>query len=199
MIYLRGVELLNIVEKYKQGKYTSVDVLPLSNEQKRQIRAKKSVVSDNKMAVVDNEFVNEHGTKYLILTHGNPPYNCMYCLHPIKDNNGIGIPVSKVEKNGQCTYEMVDIFHPFGCVLAELRQRLWYATVRYDYSIQYLAEIYESETGQAFTDLKEAPDKYLLQLFNGPMQWDQWISQCGYYPSKFVRTLTTPLNKLVEK
>lgn len=103
---------------------------------------------------------------------------CMYTLEFIRDSFPVGIPVIKNKKldsnkNEINVYHCIDVFSSFEAAYSELLHRLKLGNNNiYKNSEQYLKEIFnEYYPGK---QLKTLPNKYLLEIFNGPFSYDQF-------------------------
>jgi hypothetical protein len=110
-------------------------------------------------------------------------YNCMYCLIPFDDLSSqsevMGIPIKRETRGKQCIYHMVDIFCCIRCMYAEYKRRI--ANKLYSQSESLISEIFIKYTGKSPSELKAASDYRVLEIFNGPMTWEDYHSDSAVY------------------
>jgi len=217
--YLRGVELLDLVQKYIQGQFIQVSepILKSSPTVNTQV---VSVTSKTSSRTHNYEFTNESGRPFICIGYQiqsggkygeispGQPARCMYCLREVNSTVCIGIPISKETGNylrlAYCSavdtiYHTIDIFCWFRCALAELEKRLHYRRPIYSYSMTYLSEMYEATTKLAFSTLVPSPDNRLLKVFNGPMDYSEWDSnEILKYSSKPENICYLPVVQYIE-
>lgn len=190
-VYLRGVDLVKLVERYLQGEFISLST-PLVVDPRRftdLTTSAQSIVTvrgDNKaksyqIEVSPGEVFSCIGYKVYdadgrygvfdpALIHN---FRCMFCLRKVgKSPEVMGIPIRRTLKVDKTYYHMVDVFCRMRCVYGELRRRV--NNPLYSHSIEYLAEIFTKWTGRDFSELKPSSDPRLLKIFNGPMSWEEY-------------------------
>lgn len=101
---------------------------------------------------------------------------CMYTLEYIENTIPIGIPIFRKTVGDKVLFHCVDIFGSFNAALAELRKRKDSKTTGYIYknSEQYLLELFDEYHPNE--ELIPFPDQRLLQIFNGPLDYNKF---CG--------------------
>jgi hypothetical protein len=213
-VYLRGVDLNSIVEKYLKGEFVTLTT-PLPIDISGITQTSQPIISI-KENVNDVSYQIDIGTGqtfgcigYKIIDKDglygtfdqNKKYNCMYCLRKIKQNP-LGIPIRREERasiNGttKIYYHMVDIFCTFNCCKIEIKRRSQNSI--YSQSMVYLAEIYNRCTGKNFSELKCSPDQRFLKIFNGPMSYEEFHSGTVSYVEKPGNMYFQPVIELIEQ
>lgn len=211
-VYLRGVDIFGIVEKYINGEYrnlkeqTKVELREFENNREDIITIKDNInnsyqidMCGQKFACIGYKVFSKDG-KYGVI---DPciEYNCMYCLRKIKDRP-LGIPIKREERRGEdgnikIYYHMIDIFCTFNCWKAEIKKRL--QNVLYSQSMVYASEIYNKCTGKDFSNLSPASDQRLLKIFNGPMTWKEFHSDTFTYNEKPGNIYFLPIIEYLEQ
>lgn len=131
-----------------------------------------------KILYIKYKISDKEGNYEPINTDGGE-YNCMYCLRAIKDRV-YGIPIYKSVTTASIQYHTVDVFCRIDCCAAEIKRRM--QNPLYSMSMQYLDEIMVTEEGGK--KMKLAPDQRLLQIFNGPLTWDEFHAPQVKYSEK---------------
>ncbi len=195
--YLRGIDLVGLVEKYLQGQFTQLTNVSSLTPSSSLVSERHIVSIKSNTGVRNHETTNESGRSFIHVGYRikeggkygeigpGEPARCMYCL--INVEFGVGIPIAK-EKGSHLRaaygidtiYRCIDIFCGFPCLLAELRKRLSYRKEIYEYSMTYLSEMYELTTGEPFINLKPSPDQRLLKIFNGDLDYPEFHSDLKY-------------------
>lgn len=184
-VYLRSIDVSSVAERYLSGLFKNL-VNPL-NVNTSAVNNKVS----NILTINENNIAKSHecdfGTGKTFACLGSKSYkitpnsnvNCMYCLDVVNKYNPIGIPVKRCEIESQIVYNMVDIFCSISCCIAELKQRLHMCI--YSQSMVYLNEICRLCL-KSISNVNEicAQDYRLLQIFNGPLTWDQFHKKTVY-------------------
>lgn len=198
-VYLRGVDLGALAEKYQRGEYITlttplaVDVSEINQQPQTIVTVKENtnnmsyqldMGNGQTFACIGYKVVDKDGA-YAVLDP-NREYNCMYCLRRVK-RNPLGIPIRREEKTSlegtvKLYFHMVDIFCTFNCWKIEIKKRLHNAM--YSQSMAYAGEIYTKCTGKDFAELKPASDQRLLKIFNGPMTWKEFHTNTITYAEK---------------
>jgi hypothetical protein len=190
-VYLRGVDLVKLVERYLRGEFVNL-VTPLTIDPKRLLdltSPRKSIVTVRDDAKAKS-YQLELSPGEIITCIGYKVYDadgrygifdpaliqksrCMFCLKKIGQSpETMGIPIRRAAKGEKIYYHMVDIFCRMRCVRAELRRRR--GNPVYAHSEEYLAEIFTKWTGLDFSELKPSSDPRLLKIMNGPMNWEEY-------------------------
>lgn len=195
--YLRGVDLHSLVEKYLQGQTEHITTSIIEGEAKF-ISQVQAVSLKSKPKATKHEFTNESGRPFIYLGYRLQPggkygeispgvrAKCMYCLKEVS-SSCLGIPITKetgrhlqISYGVETIYHTIDIFCWFRCTLAELKRRQLYQNTIYSYSMTYLSEMYEATTKLPFSTLIPASDNRLLQIFNGPLEYEEWEGDLKY-------------------
>jgi hypothetical protein len=211
-VYLRGVDLSSIVEKYLASEFiTLIDPLPviISNHRPQTNVAIKRNVNDmtyqfdlgtgQNFACLGYKVVDKDGSYATYDPNGK--HNCMYCIREIPDKP-IGIPIIREERISpvginKIYFHMVDIFCNFNCWKAEIRKRK--NNVMYSSSTVYAAEIYNKCTGKDYADLLPASDQRYLKILNGPMSWDEFHLNSAVYSEKPTNMYFLPIIEFSEQ
>lgn len=205
-VYLRGVDLYNIVEKYLGGEFASLTT-PLPVEVSNQTSQSVVTVKDNMndmsylldlgngqiFACIGYKVIDKNGL-YTVLDP-NKEYNCMTCVRKIK-KNPLGIPIRREERSSKIYFHMVDIFCSFHCMKGEIKKRDNNAI--YSQSMVYAAEIYNKCTGKDFSEIVPS-DPRLLKIFNGPMSWKEFHSNTASYAEKPGNMYFLPIIEYLER
>lgn len=198
-VYLRGVDLATLVEKYQKGEFATlitplpVDVSEINQKPQTIVTIRENISNTSyqldlgigqTFACIGYKVIDKDGS-YAVLDP-NKEYNCMYCLRKIK-RNPLGIPIRREERlypegSIEIYFHMVDIFCTFNCWKTEIRKRS--QNTIYSQSMVYAAEIYYKCTGKDFADLKPASDQRILKIFNGPMSWKEFHTSTSTYAEK---------------
>lgn len=190
-VYLRGVDLVKLVERYLRGEFTNL-FTPLKIDAKRllqQTSPHQSIVTVRD-GTKTKSYQVELSPGEIITCIGYKVYDadgrygvfdpaiiqksrCMFCLKKIGQSpEAMGIPIRRTEKREKLYYHMIDIFCRMRCVRAELRRRR--GNPLYSHSEEYLAEIFTRWTGLDYSELKPSSDPRLLKILNGPMTWEEY-------------------------
>lgn len=191
--YLKGVNLHELVQRYLQDEFAEL-IIPLNVEIEHLEKTQDAILSVESNQTMPFEF--DFGTgrnfacvgykvcgldgKYIAYDPSNT-YNCMYCLRQITWNP-IGIPILRVEKNNKIYFFMIDIFCTFDCALAEFKRRN--NNVLYVHTQAYFSELFALCTEQNPAKMRTASDQRYLEIFNGPMSWEQFHKNTTKYSSK---------------
>lgn len=214
-VYLRGVDLVSLVERYLKGEFTtlvnplSVEVSDLNQKSQSIVTIKENVNDVNyqvdmgagqSFACIGYKVTNKDGSYGIV--DPNKEYNCMYCLRKHKLEPFYGIPIRREERisptgSSKIYFHGVDIFCSFRCRKAETKRRL--NNTIYSQSMAYLAEIYNKCTGKDFADLKPASDQRFLKSFNGPMSFKEFHESTIIYSEKPGNMYFLPVIELLEQ
>lgn len=189
-IYLRGLDLEELVRNYLTNSYSSVKELQKveikeaqpEKEVIKEVSSLKSYQIDfggQTLACIGYKVYDSKG--YYSNFIPSTGYRCMQCLQKVS-SQPIGIPIARDENHKAVHYHMIDIFCSFRCVYTELIRRQ-HNTI-YSSSMSYLSEIYEKVTGESIITLKPLSDRRLLKHFNGPITWKEYHSDTKYYPER---------------
>ena len=216
-VYLRGVDLVGLVERYLNNEFIDLkDPIPVYPAASIELVAQNEKI----VTVSDNTKVKSYqldlGAGQIFNCIGYKVYEadgrygvidpsviagsrCMFCLRRIgkSTDQAIGIPIRRQAIEGQIYYHMVDIFCRFRCAYAELRRRR--GNQLYSHSMEYLAEIYTRTTGKDISQLKPSSDPRLLQIFNGPMTWDEYHADSTTFSEKPTNIFYVPIIEYVEQ
>jgi len=210
-VYLRGVDLSSIVEKYLAGEFANlIDQLPItiSNHKPQSTVAIKRNVTDmsyqfdlgtgQNFACLGYKVVDKDGSYATFDPNGK--HNCMYCIREIT-GKPIGIPIYREERFiggiNKIYFHMVDIFCNFNCWKAEIKRRK--NNVLYSSSTVYAAEIYNKCTGKDYSHLLPASDQRYLKILNGPMSWDEFHLNSAIYSEKPTNMYFLPIIEFSEQ
>jgi len=174
-VLLRGVDVCKCLSEFRSHVFTGV---PKTSGISKQLIQSKSDVKRDMINGVPYKCVSNR------VISDTENYNCMYCLRSVPGSQAIGIPLS-CRKN---TYFTVDIFCQHECQYAEacLRARLF---KEYSESPRLCREMY-SKTFPG-KELKEAPDRRLLQVFNGDLTHEQFHASSGLFCNRNQRVYDT--------
>lgn len=208
-VYLRGVNLTELTDKYLSGEFVQlIDPLPINpeilNEQAQSIVTyQEPVIStsyETRLGTGRNFAcigyrVSERDGHY---TRFDPQqkYRCMNCLKKI-DQDPWGIPIKREQVDDKYYYHTVDIFCGPECTLRKINERI-HNTV-YSSSLCFLFEMYEHWTGQKASELKPASDPRLLKKFNGPLSWDEYHKMSSVYTEKPSNIFLQPVLECIEQ
>ena len=209
-VYFRGVDLAYLAERYLKGEFINLtNPLPVDtsvlNESPQKIVTIKDTTNTvsyqldigggQSFACIGYKVKDKDG-RYAFLDP-QKEYRCMYCLRTIK-KNPLGIPIRREEKSsGILYYHMVDTFCTINCALAELQRRL--SNCIYSQSMILLAEIHHKCTGEDISKMKPSSDQRLLEIFNGPMSWDEFHSNTMTYAEKPGNMFFLPVRECLEQ
>lgn len=200
-IYFRGIDLGAIVEKYRKGDYSNVKTSLFTKN--ISIKVSNSVVKQNDDTIKNKSFLGKisEGIEYICLGniiydsegHYKPAtldraYNCMYCIKPIaKTENMCGLPIKRTyDETQKCIiFHMIDVFCCWDCAYAEYAER--HHNSLYDNTLVYMKEIFTLSTGKPCTELRKATDRRCLQIFNGPLSYED-------FHQKTIRFTKKPIN-----
>lgn len=214
-VYLRGVNLISLVDKYLKGDFVTL-INPLSVEVS-DINQKPQSIVTIKESTNDVNYQLDMGTGQTFAYIGykvtdkdgnygpvdpTKEYNCMYCLRKHKLEPFYGIPIRREEKfspdgSSKIYFHGVDIFCSFRCRKAELKKRL--NNTIYSQSMAYMSEIYNKCSGKDLSDLKAASDQRYLKNFNGPMSHKEFHSSTVTYTEKPGNMFFLPVIELLEQ
>lgn len=213
-VYLRGVDLAALTEKYISGSFAHV-IEPLTIEPKKSCRSaartilkvreeikKKSYQVDigpgESFYCLGYKIHDKEGNYSLIDSPPTKSYRCMFCLRKIEDfNTCLGIPIKREKIDGKLFYHMIDIFCKMGCVYAEIKRRI--GNPVFSQSMSLLSEIYMTSTGEDFSKLKPSSDPRLLKIMNGPMTWDEYHSDSNVMTPDFSKLYFLPVLEYLEQ
>lgn len=195
-IYLRGVDLLNLVERYMHSEFVHLKT-PLKVDNSVAEHAKQNVITleediGHKPYILDigagQNFIclgykvyDKEGNYGPLDPEQFESYNCMNCLMPFEyltdTTEVMGIPVKreiKTNEQGQTQYiyHMVDIFCCMRCMYAEYKKRS--NNKLYTQSEALISDLWVRYTGRSPAELKPASDCRILEIFNGPMNWKEY-------------------------
>lgn len=214
-VYLRGVDLISLVDKYLKGEFTtlanplSIDTSDINQNPQSIVTVKQNVNDINykidmgtgqTFACIGYKVTNIDGTYGPVDL--NKEYYCMYCLRKHKLEPFYNIPIRRDEKispdgSSKIYFHGIDIFCSFRCRKAEIKRRL--NNPIYSQSMAYLSEIYNKCTGQDFADLKPASDQRFLKSFNGPMSIKEFHETTITYSEKPGNMYFLPVIELLEQ
>ena len=205
-IYLRGVDLADLAQRYFSGEFSDVkEPIPLNKISSVQpLKEVRSTVSGVKSYEVEiaGHTVACFGYKVYdntgIYANYVPEkgYNCMQCLRKIA-GSPMGIPIRREDIGGKIHYHMIDIFCCFGCIREEISRRRY--NTLYSNSMAYLGEIYQRVTGKDISELKPLSDRRFLKIFNGPKTWSEYHSDTVFYPGRPGNILFLPVLEYLEQ
>lgn len=196
-VYLRGVDLVKLVERYLQGEFINL-VTPLTIKTKQLLDDRSIVnVRDDTKA---KSYQFELSSGEVITCIGYKVYDadgrygvcdptliqksrCMFCLKKIGQSpEAMGIPIRREARGEKIYYHMIDIFCRMRCVRAELRRRR--GNPLYAHSEAYLAEIFTKWTGLDYSELKPSSDPRRLKILNGPMNWEEYHADSATFSER---------------
>nr|QBK84607.1 MAG: A1L transcription factor/late transcription factor VLTF-2 [Pithovirus LCDPAC01] len=176
-IYLRGVDLKVVSEKYNNGEYGTVTLNDfMVSNQLEKIQTFKNHKVFTVTDEIDNFFIVNRVVKdlsgnYKIIpfTKGKGAHTCLMCSMPIVGVYPIGIPIVRETIGEKKYYQCVDLFDTFNCMYNALKRRRrdplvkqWYAD-----SEAYTLELFKAHhPGKV---LSPARDRRLLRRNNGVM------------------------------
>lgn len=202
-VYLRGVNLGTLVEKYLNKQYSKLThVVPTyvdSAEQATPLvtNADESAVKSYEHDLGSERTFAEVGCKYYHdIAAENREYNCMNCLLKIAGFHPVGIPVRRQVKNDIVYYHMVDIFCSFSCALTELRKRS--SNTLYANSAVYLSELFTLCLGEN-AKLAASLDRRLLTIFNGYLSWGEFHAKTVFFIECPMTVVFLPVTEFIEK
>lgn len=202
-IYLRGVDFMNLVERYLNSEFVNLNT-PLKVNTRAVQHTQQDLVTvthdtQHKPYMLDVGA----GQSFICLgykvydNHGNygqmdpemiDEYNCMYCLMPFENledkSEVMGIPVKRevhIDSNGKkkhC-YHMIDIFCCMRCMYREYKNRT--NNKLYAQSECLISEIFTKFTGKDPSHLRAATDHRALEIFNGLMSWEEYHADTTIY------------------
>lgn len=212
-VYLRGVDLVKLVEKYLQGGFADLET-PLVIESVELSTARQSImtvrdetkVKSYQLEVGPGEVFSCIGYK-VYDTDGRygvfdpaqlQSFRCMFCLKKVGDSPEVlGIPIRRTVKGDQIYYHMVDIFCRMRCAYGEIRRRM--GNPLYVHSVEYLAEIFTKSTGRDFSELRPSSDPRLLKILNGPMSWGEYHADTTNFSERPGNVYYVPVIEYVEQ
>jgi len=188
-VYLRGVDLFLLLQTYLEGKFADLRTPIQPSVKTGQSQSVVEITTNNysksyRLCLGSGQYFACLGYKvYDTKGHYGPldpeyldNYNCMYCLKPFEDLENkseiMGIPIRRTLVKEVVHYHMVDIFCCMRCMYAEYKRRQ--GNQLYSQSMQLISEIYQKYSGKDPSMLQPSSDPRLLQIFNGPMTWDQY-------------------------
>ena len=195
-VYLRGVDLVKLVERYLRGEFANLlTPLPVDSTRLADLTSAQQSIVTVRDETKTKSYQLELSPGEIFSCIGYKVYNadgrygvfdpalirnsrCMFCLKKIgQSTEAMGIPIRRTLKKTstgeeRIYYHMIDIFCRMRCVYGETRRRI--GNPLYAHSIEYLAEIFTRSTGQDFSQLKPSSDPRLLKIMNGPMSWDEY-------------------------
>ncbi len=216
-VYLRGVDLPSLVERYLNNEFAGLlDPIPVEPTAMADIGSGEQSIITVRDDTKAKSYQLDLGAGQIFTCIGYKVYDadghygvfdpnvisgyrCMFCLRKIgQSREAMGIPISREDRReDQIYYHMVDIFCRFRCVYAELRRRR--GNQLYAHSMEYLAEIYTKSTGNSITDLKPSSDPRLLKILNGPMTWEEYHSDSTTFSEKPSNIFYVPVIEYVEQ
>ena len=207
-VYLRGVDFHDVLNKYLNNTFINlitplpVDISALDSKPQKIVTIKENLNSVSyQVEGLGQSFacigykVSDCNGNYAVLDP-NKEYRCMFCLKNIK-NGLLGIPIRREEKGNKIYFHMIDIFCTFNCVLAEIRRRS--GNSLYSHSSAYISEIYRMCTGKDISEVKMSSDPRLLEIYNGPLTWDQYHSASISYTEKPSNVYFLPVIEYIEQ
>lgn len=126
-VYLRGVNLSLLAEKYIAGEFFTL--LPNMPTNIAVTTGQSNILITNSEENINKSYECDLGSDRTFakldckIYHQPKGYNCMYCLRKIIDHQPIGIPIKRQEKQGLIYYHMVDVFCSFSCTSSETRKK----------------------------------------------------------------------------
>lgn len=194
-IYFRGLDLSAITERYLSGGY---------QKQTKSLFVKKAVNTNTTKTVLITKQENEPKRNVFTYTDGksyirlgfmvydlngsykpidpNQRYNCMYCIREVDPLHKAGLPIRKIVENGVSYFHEIDIFCCWNCAYAEYRARS--SNSLYTHTLTFLKELFVLTTGKTESELQPASDKRCLQIFNGPLTWEEFHAQSINFSTK---------------
>ena len=207
-VYLRGVDLVNLTERYLKGEFVGL-VKPFPVNSIIEERPSSVITTGDKTSKRLFEFdpgcgrtfayigyrITEKDGKYSFMDPDSK-YYCMYCLYKIK-GEPMGIPIRREQQDDKIYFHMIDIFCCFECILAELRRRS--NNSLYSQSMAYISELFTLCTGKDISELHPASDQRLLKRFNGPMSWAEFHANTVRYMEKPGNVYFFPVIEYIER
>lgn len=192
-IYLRGVNLVNLLEKYNSGTLefgtTPLYLKPTAQKERVEI----VTVQEEKPDTKSFEYSPGSGS-FFCLGHrvkdvdGNfgymdptKPFRCLNCCQK-KVGDPWGIPLRKERRELGWCFHTVDYFCCPECMYRGLWQRL--SNPLYANSLSLAKEMYNLWTGKDSSTLRMARDNRLLKFFGGPMNWENYHKSSTQYIEK---------------
>jgi hypothetical protein len=207
-ITVRGVSLENISNKYRESYFQKLSYPGSKTQTANVISNAITTTIDNAIQMTEKVHPYTRSSlttisymysfkKVYVEHQPAPPFNCMSCI--ISCNHApVGIPVAKtyLEDNRPC-YHVIDMFCSFQCAYLELRQRQHLPI--YSNSVVLLFDMWSKGTGLPHEELKPAPDKLLLKIFNGPLTHEEYHGMIGSYCTKPSNYVLIPVQQFLEK
>lgn len=182
-IYLRGINLTDLVEKFFNSKFQDVtEEIPFSKENLTETSEIINIQKYSEKTTYEINFgsgVNFACVGYRVSDKEghysrydpNGEYRCMNCIRKITGNPW-GIPIKREKRDNKYIYSTVDIFCSPQCTFRILNDRIYNSI--YSQSLSYFSEMYEVWTESQFSDLKPASDPRMLKILNGPLNWENY-------------------------
>ena len=206
-VYLRGVNLLSILEKYYNETFEHLEVplymVPVNTKEKASV----VTIQEEKPDTKNFEYSPGSGS-FLCLGHrvaemnGNfgyidpsKPYRCLNCCQK-KTGDYWGIPVKRERRDGIYCYHTIDTFCTPECMYRVLWQRL--SNPLYAYSEMYAKEMYSIWTGKDASTLQMVRDPRFLKFFMGPMSWENYHKNTTPYIEKPSSLFFFPIIEYIE-
>lgn len=218
-IFFPAVNLKQVSEKYSTGAFSNKS-WPVGNTSTDLVKDKSITIKPTLMYADTSkeqfiEFTNL-GTKTMTMINHTVNYQgaynravvknkkvrCMYCLweFDVCEEAPLGIPIAMQQlDDGRMSYYTVDIFCSFPCMLAECQVRHKSNDALYSCSINFIHQMWAGMTGKKSNELRPAPDKRLLNIFNGTMTYDQFRKNIGKYSSNTSISVLVPVLQYIEK
>jgi hypothetical protein len=198
-IYLRGVDLVGLLNSYFKGEFANMttpikintdfnETKPQSiitvNQNNHQKSYRLDFGSGQYSACLGHKVYDTKGNYGPLDPDYLDNYNCMYCLRSFEELENIsevmGIPIRRTTVKDTIHYHMIDIFCCIRCMYAEYKRR--HTNQLYSQSMPLISEIYTKMTGKDPSSLRPSSDPRLLQIMNGPMTWDEYHENDEIYP-----------------
>jgi hypothetical protein len=207
-IYFRGIDLTEISGKYNLGEFQNSNISLFSKELVVR-NTSSNVLSQNSNNSKNKPYIGKLGneTDYICLGYitydkegnykpidPNRIHNCMYCLQKIEKNTDyFGLPIKRTvnEADGRISYHALDIFCCWDCAYAEYHERS--NNSLYENTLIYMQELFTLSTGKPSNEMKKASDRRCLQLFNGPLTWEEFHKSSIKFSKKPITVLYFPV------